>query len=83
MIERGVLPVSYYCMLEDGAALPVGIAPAFLVARTFERERIKDKLRDWVGVGVNGLLWRMLNGWVRSMKEFKGKGNRNQVYETI
>ncbi|KAL0632661.1 hypothetical protein Q9L58_008466 [Maublancomyces gigas] len=59
-------------MLEDGAALPVGIAPAFLVAaRTFERERIKDKLRDWVGVGVNGLLWRMLNGWVRSMKEFK------------
>lgn len=44
--------MSYYRKSEDGAALwePVGIAPALLgTAKELEEERIKNRLRGWVG----------------------------------
>lgn len=72
LIERGVLPMSYYRKSEDDAALwePVGIAPALLVtARELERERIKDKLRGWVGGERLSLADAERVGWVESLEE--------------
>ncbi len=45
LIERGVLPASYY---KPGSPIPV-VAPGLLgAARDLEKEKIKDTLRRWV-----------------------------------
>lgn len=67
MIERGVLPAPYYRKPGDGAAgwEPVRIAPALLeIARGLERERIKDRLRGWVGDRRPSLADAERVGWI-------------------
>lgn len=67
LIERGVLPAPYYRKSEDGTAMwePVRIAPALLgTVRELERERIKDRLRGWVGDKRPSLADAERVGWI-------------------
>jgi hypothetical protein len=58
LVERGVLPPS------------AGIAPALLrTARELEMERIKDRLRGWVGDGRPSLEDAQRGGWAVGVTE--------------